>query len=212
MAFITRRVCFPGPSLLSRLQSCIPSQTKVRRILYAKKESLEHTRNIRLITSVIASMVLCPYRGKLECAVMWFCDHSAKSLGSASTSSATCSKWPPVTGHVVCQCVSASHRVCTSASAARLSGQQPLHGHVVTLKRPLPLNGDASQIVSHLCRPPTPLVWNPPLKLLKYDCHHCPPPSSCITCKWTEGAQSDEREDYIATVCTCKWTEGARLM
>jgi len=187
VAFITRRVCFPGPSLLSRLQSCSPSQTKVRRILYTKKESLEHTRNTRLITSVIASMVPCPYRGKLECAVMCFCDHSAKSLGSASTSSATCSKWPSVTGHAVCQCMSASHRVRTLASAARLSGQQPLHGHVVALKRPLPLNGDdyatASQIVSHLCRPPTPLVWNPPLKLLKYDCHHLPLPSSRITFK-----------------------------
>jgi len=31
-------------------------------------------------------------------------------------------------------------------------------------------------------------------------------------CKQTEGAQSDEREDYIATVCTCKRTEGARPM
>ena len=29
-------------------------------------------------------------------------------------------------------------------------------------------------------------------------------------CKRTKGAQSDEREDYIATVCTCKRTKGAQ--
>jgi len=33
--------------------------------------------------------------------------------------------------------------------------------------------------------------------------------TSQAKCKQTEGTQSDEHEDYIATVCTCKRTEGA---